>query len=382
MTLKNIKIKTIGLHTSIWIGYSLLIFYGPFTFLPLKSALLFALRALTINAIIFYSNTFWLLPKYLFGGRPARFFLIAAMIIATTASISYVTEPYIISDFNDKMHQRDELRRRPIEERPETAPQPGQAMDSNKKFPPPSLFFIPARIHPMIINGIFSSLGMLFLSTFFFLIMRDRELQQKKVNLINQNLEFEMKFLKSQINPHFLFNALNNIYALSIIKAPNAPEMILKLSDMLRFTLYDSDNQKVKIGKELAYISNFIDFQRLKMDTEPNLIIDMNNCDKDLIIEPMLLIPFIENSFKHSHIENTQRGWIKMKIETVDAMLSFSISNSAILTNNSRDLPGGIGLENVRKRLELLYHGRFTLKIETKNDVHSVEMTIDTSKNN
>ncbi len=380
MTLKNIKIKTIGLHTSIWIGYSLLIFYGPFTFLPLKSAMLFGLRALTINAVIFYSNTFWLLPKYLFGGRPARFFLIAAMITAATASINYITEPYIITGVNDRTHQTNEPGHQPAEGGDATKPQMDQPMDGNKKMPPPSPFFIPVRIHPMIINGIFSSLGMLFISTFFFLIMRDRELQQKKLDLINQNLEFEMKFLKSQINPHFLFNALNNIYALSIIKAANTPDMILKLSDMLRFTIYDSDNQRVKLGKELTYIKNFIDFQRLKMDTEPNLMVNIDQCNNELTIEPMLLIPFIENSFKHSHIENTQRGWIKLKINTEGAKIYFSVSNSVLPTTISRDVPGGIGIENVRKRLELLYPGKFDLKIETHNDVHSVKMVIDTDK--
>lgn len=381
MTFSTIKIKTIGLHTSIWIGYSLLVFYGPFTFLPLKSALLFGLRALAINAAIFYCNTFWLLPRYLFGGRPARFFLFVVIIVSMSVLIIHFTEPSIIPDSKERReqfefrHQDDEQR---SGERFDNQHYPDDVKRRNP--PPATLFFLPFRVHPMILNGIFSSLGMLFVSTFFFLIMRDRELQQKKLDLVNKNLEFEMKFLKSQINPHFLFNALNNIYALSIIKAANAPEMILKLSDMLRFTIYDSDNQKVKLGRELTYISNFIDFQRLKMDTEPNLMVDMDNCNKELVIEPMLLIPFIENSFKHSHIENTQRGWIKLKIETMGTQLIFNISNSVLPTTISRDLPGGIGLENVRKRLELLYPGRFMLNIETNKDVHSVQLKIETAQ--
>lgn len=221
---------------------------------------------------------------------------------------------------------------------------------------------------------------MFFLSTFFVYIIRDRELQQKKPDLTNQNLEFEMKFLKSQINPHFLFNALNNVYALSVIKAENTPEMILKLSEMLRFTLYDSESQKVKVERELSYISNYIDFQRLKMDTEPNLTVSMDQCNRELMIEPMLLIPFVENSFKHSHIENTKRGWIKLKIHSLGSMLFFNISNSIMPTMTNRDLPGGIGLENVRKRLELLYPGRFELKIESTTNEHRVQLMIDTGK--
>ncbi|MGV8827555.1 MAG: sensor histidine kinase [Breznakibacter sp.] len=371
---KDKRIKNIGIHTSIWVGYSLLIFYGPITFLPLKAALLFGIRALVINAFIFYFNTFWLLPKFFFTGKYIKYLLMVAAIVSTATAINSLSEPYI---FPEREAKREAIREiiADMDAHPD-----GERETRRHLGPPPTFMFLPAKLPPMVINAIFSSLGMFFLSTFFVYIIRDRELQQKKLDLTNQNLEFEMKFLKSQINPHFLFNALNNVYALSVIKAENTPEMILKLSEMLRFTLYDSESQKVKVERELSYISNYIDFQRLKMDTEPNLTVSIDQCNRELMIEPMLLIPFVENSFKHSHIENTKKGWIKLKIHSLGSMLFFSISNSIMPSMANRDLPGGIGLENVRKRLELLYPGRFELKIESTTNEHRVQLMIDTGK--
>lgn len=202
--------------------------------------------------------------------------------------------------------------------------------------------------------------------------------RQREIDLTHQNIEFEMKFLKSQINPHFLFNALNNIYALSIIKSERTPDMILKLSDMLRFTLYESESKKVKVGREVDYIVNFIEFQKIKMDSEPNIKIDISNCNKELMIEPMLLIPFIENSFKHGNIDNTKKGWLQLDIKTLGPMLIFQVANSLPSIAINKDVVGGIGVENVRKRLDILYPGRYKLNITTTESEFRVYMEIDT----
>jgi len=202
--------------------------------------------------------------------------------------------------------------------------------------------------------------------------------KERELKLTYQNIEMEMKFLKSQINPHFLFNALNNIYALSIIKSDKTPDMILKLSDMLRFTLYESDSKKVKIGREIDYIINFIEFQKIKMDSEPNIKLDVSNCNKELKIEPMLLIPFIENSFKHGNIDNTKKGWLQIEIKTLGPILIFQVANSLPSIAINKDVVGGIGVENVRKRLDKIYSGRYDLDISTNDSEFRVYMKIDT----
>ena len=188
----------------------------------------------------------------------------------------------------------------------------------------------------------------------------------------------DMKCGKRQRNPHFLFNALNNIYALSVIKSERTPDMILKLSDMLRFTLYDSESKKVKLKREIEYIKNFIEFQKLKADTDLNIKMDSTNSNAEFMIEPLLLIPFIENSFKHGNIDNPKRGWLQVDIKTLGPILVFQVKNSLPSIAINKDVVGGIGVENVRKRLDILYPGRYEMNIETTETEFRVFMKIDT----
>ncbi len=233
----------------------------------------------------------------------------------------------------------------------------------------------------IVIIALVAVIAMLIGGGIFIYYLHSTKSRKREIDLMHQSIEFEMKFLKSQINPHFLFNALNNIYALSIIKSEKTPDMILKLSDMLRFTLYESENKKVKVGREIDYIVNFIEFQKIKMDSEPNIKVDISNCNKELMIEPMLLIPFIENSFKHGNINDTKKGWLQVEIKTLGPMLIFQVSNSLPSIAINKDVVGGIGVENVRKRLGMLYPDRYELNIDTSDSSFRVFMKIDTFVN-
>ncbi len=220
--------------------------------------------------------------------------------------------------------------------------------------------------------------GMLFVSTLYGYYIKERDTRSREIDLTHQNIEFEMKFLKSQINPHFFFNAMNNIYALSIIKSERTPDMILKLSDMLRYTLYDSESKKVKLKREIEYINNFIEFQKLKTDTDLNIKVDSSNCNDEFMIEPMLLIPFIENSFKHGNIDNPKKGWLTVEIKTLGPILIYKVANSLPSIAINKDVVGGIGIENVRKRLDILYSGRYELTITKTDSEFSAFLKIDT----
>ncbi len=175
--------------------------------------------------------------------------------------------------------------------------------------------------------------------------------EQESALLKSEHLNW-LKFLKSQINPHFLFNTLNNIYTLSMLKSDQTPDMILKLSNMLRYILYEcSDKDKVPIAKEVAYIRNYIDLQLLK-DSEIKNIHFEEGIKDNVAIAPMLLIPFIENSFKHSRIEDTEKGWINIKLSCNRKEIFFSCENSLPAVEYKKDKTGGIGIENARRRLE------------------------------
>ncbi|WP_459211904.1 sensor histidine kinase [Aquimarina rhabdastrellae] len=196
------------------------------------------------------------------------------------------------------------------------------------------------------------------------------KLQKKFEELKRENVDNELKFLKSQINPHFLFNALNNIYSLTYSGNENAPDQILSLSDMLRFVLYDCKEDYIPLIKELSYIEHYIIFQQIKTTHEQNISYNIPETkDLQIKIAPMILIPFIENSFKHSLIEKDKTGFVNIKVHFEAKSLSFEIENSKPQMSRAHMLvgEGGIGLDNVKKRLNLIYPDKHKLSIQDQD---------------
>ncbi|MEZ4921346.1 MAG: histidine kinase, partial [Saprospiraceae bacterium] len=186
----------------------------------------------------------------------------------------------------------------------------------------------------------------------------------------------ELMFLKSQTNPHFLFNALNNIYTLTVLKSDQAPDNLLKLSGMLRYMLYECKSERVPLEKELEYIKNFTDLYLLKDSRGLNVKTQLDTSRPELPISPMLLIPFVENAFKHSKIEDIEHGWITIDLTTKDDTLQFVVANSKPETAGSKDQQGGIGLQNVQRQLELLYPENHALEILDESDRYQVTLKI------
>ncbi|TNE58125.1 MAG: histidine kinase [Bacteroidetes bacterium] len=192
----------------------------------------------------------------------------------------------------------------------------------------------------------------------------------------SEKLEAELKFLKSQINPHFLFNALNNIYTLTVIKSDKAPENLLKLSGMLRYMLYDCKADQVPLGKEIEYLRHFIDLHLLKDSRGLNVDVQLDESRPNRTIAPMLFIPFVENAFKHSKVEDREKGWIRIRLQTTDEHLVFEVENSVPEQQFTKDEAGGIGLNNVRRQLELLYPDRHELDIEPGPEVYKIRLKL------
>ena len=190
----------------------------------------------------------------------------------------------------------------------------------------------------------------------------------------------ELRFLKAQINPHFLFNALNNIYSLVYTNDENAAESILKLSEMLRYVTDECQADKISISKEIKYIDNFIDFQLLRMEKHPDIIFNKNITNTDFKIPPMIFQPLVENAFKHSRLENNNSGYVKIELLQNDKQLIFTTENSqqACVFNNQKER-SGIGVGNVQKRLELAYGKDFTFNIDNTSQQYKVEIVINLS---
>ena len=199
---------------------------------------------------------------------------------------------------------------------------------------------------------------------------------EREKQLKEEKLGTEIKLLKAQINPHFIFNALNNIYSLTYTKSETAPESVLKLSEMLRYVFYDCSSDHVKLGAEVDYISNFIAFQQMKSEHNQNIIFIHNGIKTDIDIAPMLFIPFIENSFKYSKIEEFIEAYVKISLKTDNQYLVFEIENS--IPYEGKIIPGnGVGIGNVRQRLDLLYPNKYKLDINESETKFSVNLKIE-----
>jgi two-component system, LytTR family, sensor kinase len=191
-----------------------------------------------------------------------------------------------------------------------------------------------------------------------------------------EKLNTEIKFLKSQINPHFLFNTLNNIYTLTVIKSDKASESLLSLSQLLRYMLYDSNEVKVALKKEIEYLQNYIDLALLKDSRGLNINLEVRNNHPNLLVAPLLFIPFVENALKHSKIEDLKEGMINIHLKTFENTIEFFVENSIPKNVINKDKVGGIGLKNVKQRLQLLYPNKHKLEIESNETLYKVYLKL------
>ncbi|GAF04625.1 sensor histidine kinase [Saccharicrinis fermentans] len=188
----------------------------------------------------------------------------------------------------------------------------------------------------------------------------------------------ELRFLKSQINPHFLFNNLNNLYAYAIEKSPKTPEIILELSAVLRYMLYECKEKFVLLEKEIELIHHYMQLNELQIEDRGKIHFTKRNIDGSFYIAPIILIVFIENAYKHSTASQTKDILIDVEVElTPNGVLKFICKNSFQQLSNTNDLSSGIGLENVKKRLQLIYPNAHELKIIRGDETFEVYLSIN-----
>ena len=240
--------------------------------------------------------------------------------------------------------------------------------------------YVLVRMHETIgfwqyfISTIFASLTFVFLSTVL-KFTTDWFLNERiQRDLENQRLSAELSFLKSQINPHFLFNSLNSIYSLAYQRSETTPDAILKLSEIMRYMLYECNDNEVSLEKELQYLQNYIELQKIRFGKNAYIDFKINGRVDGQKIVPLLLIAFIENAFKHG-VVNDARSAIRLLIEVDESHLYFFIQNRKHISN--KDNLGGIGLINVKRRLDLLYPGRYKLDIIDGKETYTCELTLD-----
>lgn len=354
MSKNNVAIHIIG-----WLVYHSLSLVVLANFIDLRLAYYIAAFTAVLHVILFYTNAYVLVPK-IYEKKKVVYYIFSVLVLAAviTGIDAMVFSNIIRPQFLEEMHHR----------LPDT-------IGKNGPFPkgPP---FAGGQGWLMPIMKNMSGIVIVYLASWLYVNkMKSDHRARQEAKLKNERLEAEMKFLKSQVNPHFLFNTLNNIYALSSIGSPQASEMIMKLSKMLRYNLYDCNMRKVTLGQEIAYIQNYINFQELKTKHPQRIETHFERVDPTVEVSPLIFVPFVENSFKHSHIENSETGWVSIHLETTEDKILFRISNSMPSKSIAKDELGGIGLENVKRRLELEYSGKHNLQI--RQDVHEFAVTLE-----
>ena len=200
--------------------------------------------------------------------------------------------------------------------------------------------------------------------------------QRRLTEIAQEKAQTELKFLKSQINPHFLFNSLNAIYFLIDKQNTEARETLLQFSDLLRYQLYDCNADTIAIETEVAYLQDYIRLQKLRRDANYDVSVNIQSGITGFEIVPLLLIPFVENAFKHISHHQDAKNFVHVNLARNNGSFSFYVENSKENQLQKTLIPGGIGLTNVKRRLELLYPDKYNLEIHNNEETFRVELEL------
>jgi len=290
-----------------------------------------------VYALVVYLNLLYLIPNYLTKNQFWTYLgLLILSVLVITPIEAFIL--YLIYSGNPIAQER-------------------VVIDLNLYFIPPTLIALGSTLFKIINDWV-------------------RDLREKQ-ELEKRTMQSELRFLKSQINPHFLFNTLNSLYALTLKKSDNAPEIVIKLSEMMRYMLYECNEKQVLLSKEVNYIHNYLALELLRQAKDIDIKFEVTGNIGSQMISPLMFIPFIENSFKHGLSNNLANGFVHIYLNVEGEDIKFCVENSKPEKLPMRDpkrKSGGIGLVNVRRRLNLLYPDRYSLNIEDNPKSYEIEL--------
>ena len=309
------------------------------------------------QAIGVYFNLYFLIPRFLEKGRYAQYITLLMVTIVCTAV--FVASGYYVSAWLSV-----------------------QTFEELYKISPDRYFhFLQVNTLPSTMASMTLAMSIKLTKNWIQSKRREEDLTKAKSELEKEKLETELKFLKSQFNPHFLFNTINSIFVLINKNPQMASDSLAKFSDILRYQLYECNEQQILLDQELNYLENFIELQKLRQDhshVKVDIQMGIPHTGK-LVIAPFILMPFVENAFKHVSHHRNGSNWITMKLRLDRELLTLEVSNSASLLQSSSTefiRHHGIGLKNVQRRLDLLYPGKHTLAKEHGDDQFRIALTL------
>jgi two-component system, LytTR family, sensor histidine kinase AlgZ len=337
--------KTFWLHLSFWCVYLSFNFYQVSVFqrrvddFEWSKGVLMIGSQFILTVLIVYFNYFVLLPRFLEKKKWLPYILEFLLPFILVVAARVLVQRYLMDEFSH-----------------------------HEKYFYKNIFIIQTAVITLFIT-IFISL-LRFVSDWF-------QLEAMKKEVQNEKLTSELNFLKAQINPHFLFNTLNNLYYLAYSKSENTTEVISKLSQVMRYMIYDANHERVLLDKEIEYMKNYISLERLRLNNQIPINFSINGNTDGVEIAPLVLITFLENAFKHGVTNTNVKAWVNISISIEGKNLFYTVENSkdsqAVADNVNKS---GIGLANVGRRLELVYPGKHDLKVEDTPDRYYIELNI------
>lgn len=344
------SLTRLGLHALFWIGYVLL---ASFIFsYQSRFPYYYFLENYLVNLIAYmgftYVSIYFLVPKYLFSKRYLSFSLLIILLSFVFVLIKLIINRWVFFHL-----------------------------------------FIPKVFHPdewISIKLFIENFFWLWIPTTLFASLKYFRDWVKTVGekneLEHKQLEAELKLLKAQLHPHFLFNTLNNLYVLALEKNDKTPEVVLKISDLFHYVLYECNADEIELKKELELIENYIDLEKLRYDENLTVSIEKEGDWNNVKIAPMMLFVFVENAFKHGARNDLLNPRIFINVSVNDSQMEFICKNSLpINTVPDKVGDGGVGLSNLKRRLELMYSNRYILKISNENSWYTVQLIIKSVSN-
>lgn len=344
------------LHLGLWILLLLVFISLTSQVFPTQTAIILCSGTILLLAIVAYFNALVIIPNLF---KEGRFWWYALAIIALLIGATYLNTIYSTSILSEI-----------TPERPSEFSKHRRNMSGRIGF----RFF-------RLIPSFFLVLTMLFISTLYKLARAFLDKEHRNTQLEKEKIQHELNFLRSQINPHFLFNALNNLHAIVQLNPQQAGDYVLKLGEMLRYVLEDCKNDNVSLAAEIKYIENYIFFQKQKDENLENIFLKIEGEDPSTFyVEPMLFIALVENAFQHSYTENPENQIIQISIYLTNEQIQFTtINNLGSQEKNihpTKPYSLGMGLKNVKRRLELLYPDHHHLSYGIKGDKYKAELII------
>ena len=352
VTKSKSKLVTIIIHVLTWVVFGVIYYFQPITWNISVPYQVWIRQSIILGSLViaFYLNSRVLVPKFLLKNNTSIYFFI----IVAVGTIIVLLNIYLDDWLN--IHQLMEA--------------------ALRKHGPPKH---KGRNHDWDFYMIAIIALVLGVSTSITAIQKWQLDSQKHQEMEQDKISSELSFLKAQINPHFFFNTLNNIYALTLVNVDTSRKAIHQLSRMMRYVLYDTQNSTTQLSQEIAFIKDYISLMQLRLTDVVKINFSSPAVLKDVAIPPMIFLPFVENAFKHG-VSATQPSFIDINVGQQNNLIDLQVVNTVIKEqSNNLEAGSGIGLNNTRRRLDLLYPGKYTLQINENaaDKTYSVHLTLN-----